>query len=101
MNTKIHSDLRTQIDAQLTKHGFATRIAEVIGKTPSAVSAVIAGDSISRPIANAIATVIGEPIHVVFPHVEQYQPHYDRKAKRALKRAQEVEQIRQQLQIAS
>jgi len=101
MSSNIHSDLYTQINAQLTKHGFATRIAEVMGKSPQSVSAVIAGDSISRPIANAIATVIGEPVHIVFPDIDQYQPDYDRKAKRALKRAKEVEHIRQQLQMAS
>ncbi|MGL1958769.1 MAG: helix-turn-helix transcriptional regulator [Colwellia sp.] len=91
--------LNLEIQTKLSTRGFAARVAEALGKSPSSISQVISGDAISKPIATSIAKILNCKIEDVFPHIPQYQPGYDVKALNAKKRATETAKIRDQLLV--
>jgi plasmid maintenance system antidote protein VapI len=89
--------MNKDITAKLNTRGFVSRAAAAIGLSPSTISQVIAGNTISLPTASKIAKLVGHPVQDVFPDIVQYQPNYNLKVINAQKREVEVNKFREQL----
>ncbi|MFU2510601.1 helix-turn-helix domain-containing protein [Pseudoalteromonas sp. ASV78] len=73
-----------EITAALNAKGFTvTMLADVIGKRPSSVSAVIYRHTTSVDTASKIAKVLGKDIADVFPDVKTYSNAINRDEKMA------------------
>lgn len=64
---------KKQIKKELAKRGFDySMLADALNKSPSLISKIVGRKAKSRPVANAIAKVLGMDIKEVFPDVEEY-----------------------------